>query len=141
VPRINRRQQPRTNASLHLGSGWVRLFLAISSIFAFSLSAAIAYAGTFDFPASDFKIMDADGTQVIGHGYYEVSRGSNGYATAFGEDHFNKGEYDIERDKLELHSNDQVPGMVTFEHTFFNVDDTVQRVSKANLQTGVASCT
>jgi hypothetical protein len=69
VPRINRRQQRRTDATLHLGSGWVRLFLAISSIFAFSLSAAIAYAGTFDFPPSDFEVMDADGTQVIGHGY------------------------------------------------------------------------
>jgi hypothetical protein len=140
VPRINRRQQRRTNASLHLGSGWVRLFLAISSIFAFSLSTAIAYADTFDFPASDFKIMDAHGTQVIGHGHYEVSRGSNGYATAFGEDRFNDGEYDFERDKLELRSDDQVPRMVTFEHTFYNANGTLQRVNRANLETGTTSC-
>src|SRR5689334_11663450 len=113
APGINRRQQRRPNASLHL-DGWARRVPAILPMSAFSLSAAIAYTGTFDFPASDFEIMNAEGTQVIGHGYYEISRGSNGYATAFGEDHFNDGEFDIECDKLELRSDDQVPRMVTF---------------------------
>jgi hypothetical protein len=82
------------------------------------LSARIAYAGVSDFPPSDFNIMDADGTQVVGHGHYEVTPDGNGYETAFGEDRFNDGEYDIERDRLELGSDDQVPHMVTFEHTF-----------------------
>jgi len=81
VPRINRRQQRRAISSLHLRSGG-RLSLAVPWVFGLWLSAAIAYASTFEFPPSDFKIMDADGTQVIGHGHYEVSRGSNGYATA-----------------------------------------------------------
>lgn len=141
MPRINRRQQRRAISSLHLRSGRGRLSLAVPWVFGLWLSAAIAYASTVEFPPSDFKIMDADGTQVIGHGHYEVSRGSNGYATAFGEDHFNNGEYDIERDKLELRSDDQVPRMVTFEHTFFKADGTLQRVNKADFQTGPASCT
>jgi hypothetical protein len=46
----------------------------------------------------------------------------------------------LERDKLELHSNDQVPRMVTFEHTFYNANGTLQRVNRANLETGTTSC-
>jgi len=40
----------------------------------------------------DFNIIDADGTQVVGHGHYEVAPDGNGYETAFGEDRFNDGE-------------------------------------------------
>jgi len=53
------------------------------------LSARIAYAGASDL---DFNIIDADGTQVVGHGHYEVAPDGNGYETAFGEDRFNDGE-------------------------------------------------
>ena len=102
--------------------------------FASWLSAVMAYAGPFDFPPADFNIMDADGTQVIGHGHYEVTPDGKGHETAFGEDRFNDGEYDIERDRLELRSDDQVPRMVTFEHTFFNPNGTLQRVNRANFQ-------
>jgi hypothetical protein len=118
----------------------VWLCLVIAAVVALWLSAAMAHAGPFDFPPSDFNIMDADGVQVIGHGHYEVTPDGKGYETAFGEDRFNDGEYDIERDKLELHGDDQVPRMITFEHTFFNANGTLQRVSKANLQAGLTSC-
>jgi len=118
----------------------VRLCLALAALVALWLGAAIADAGPFDFPPSDFNIMDADGTQVIGHGHYEVTPDGNEYATVFGEDRFNDGEYDVERDKLELRGDDQVPRMVTFEHTFFNANGTLQRANKANFQTGRASC-
>jgi hypothetical protein len=118
----------------------MRLCLAAAALVALWLAAAIAYAGPFDFPPSDFNILNADGTQVIGHGHYEVTPDGNEYATVFGEDRFNDGEYDVERDKLELRSDDQVPRMVTFEHTFFNANGTLQRTSKANFQTGRASC-
>jgi len=76
---------------------------------------------------------------VIGHAHYEVTPDGNDYATAFGEDRFHDGEYDVERDKLEMR-HDQIPRMVTFEHTFFNANGTLQRVSKADLETGVAAC-
>jgi len=46
----------------------------------------------------------------------------------------------VNSDRLEPGSDDQVPHMVTFEHTFFNADGTLQRVSKANLQAGLTSC-
>jgi hypothetical protein len=84
--------------------------------------------------------MGADGTQVIGHGHYEITPDGDGYASALGEGRFNNGEYDMERDKLELHGGDQVPRMVTFEHTFYNANGTLQRVNRANLETGTTSC-
>ena len=117
----------------------VQLCLAAAALVAW-LAAAIAYAGPFDVPPSDFNIMDVESTQMIGHGHYEVTPDGNGYATAVGEDRFNNGEYDVERDKLELRGDNQVPRMVTFEHTFFNADGTLQRVNRANFQTGRASC-
>jgi hypothetical protein len=119
----------------------VYLFLAVAAFFAVLLGAALADAGPFDLPPSDFDIMDAaEGTQVIGHGHYEVTPNDPRHATAFGEDRFNNGEYDVECDKLELSGDDQLPRMVTFEHTFFSANGTLRRANKANFQTGLASC-
>ena len=119
----------------------VHLCLAAAAFLAVWLGAAIADAGPFDLPPSDFDIIDAaESTQVIGRGHYEVTPNDPRHATAFGEDRFNSGEYDIERDKLELSGDDQLPRMITFEHTFFSADGTLQRASKANFQTGLASC-
>jgi hypothetical protein len=101
----------------------------------------LANAGAFDFPPSDFKILNAADTRVTGNGHYEVKSDNKGYAIALGEDHFNDGEYDIERDDLELRGDNQIPRMLMFEHTFFNANGTLQRVNKANFQTGLASCT
>jgi hypothetical protein len=128
----------RTCAALCSGCGFCLAVVALTGLW---LGAAIAFAGAFDVPPSDFNIMNADGTQVIGHGHYQVTSDGNQYATAFGEDRFNDGQYDVERDKLELRGDDQVPRMVTFEHTFFNANGTLQLASKANFQTGLVSCT
>jgi len=119
----------------------VHLGLAVAALFAVSLGAAMAAAGPFDLRPSDFAIIDAaEGTQVIGHGHYEVTPDGPSHATAFGEDHFNDGEYDIERDKLEMRGDVQLPRMVTFEHTYFSANGILQRANKANFQTGLASC-
>jgi hypothetical protein len=124
----------------HCAAVRLPLCLALAAVAALWLSAAVAEAGPFDFPPSEFNIMDADGTQVIGHGHYEVTPDGHGHATVFREDRFNDGEYDIERDKLELRGDDQIPRMVTFEHTFLNANGTLQRVNRANFQTGPVSC-
>jgi len=84
--------------------------------------------------------MGSESERVIGHGRYEITRLDNGRATALGEDRFDDGEYDVERDDLEF-NGDQIPRMLTFEHAFFNADGTLQRVNKADFQTGRASCT
>ncbi len=119
----------------------MRLCLAIAALFTVWLGAAIADAGPFDLPPTDFEIIDAaKNNQVIGHGHYEVITDDPRHATAVGEDRFNDGEYDIERDRLELRGDDQLPRMITFEHTFFGANGAVQRANKANFETGSASC-
>lgn len=120
---------------------YMQFVIAAAAVATLWLSAALADAAAFDFPPSDFKILNAAGTQVIGHGHYEIVPTNAGHATALGENRFNDGEYDIERDDLELRGGNQIPRMLTFEHTFFNADGTLQRVNKANFQTGLASCT
>jgi hypothetical protein len=99
------------------------------------------FARALDLPPSDFKILNADGTRVIGHGHYEVTPDGNGFATAFGEDRFDNGEYDVEHDKLETGEGDKPPRMITFEHKFFAPDGSLERVGKADFRTGKASCT
>jgi hypothetical protein len=79
----------------------VRLCLAAAVLVASWLSAVMAYAGPFDFPPSDFNIMDADGTQVIGHGHYEVTPDGKGHETAFGEDPYQGTKFPVtNRDSL-----------------------------------------
>ena len=87
----------------------VRLCLAVAVLVSLWVPVAVTYAGPYDFPPSNFNIMNADGMQMIGHGHYEVTIDDNGYANAFGYDRFNNGEYDVERDKLELRGDNQVP--------------------------------
>lgn len=120
--------------------GRARLGLVAMALVALWLDTATTYAGPFDIPPSDFNIMDADGTRLIGRGHYEVTPDGKGYESAFGEDRFNDGEYDIERDRLELQGDDRVPLMLTFEHASFDAHGTPLRIDKANLQTGAASC-
>lgn len=114
--------------------------LAIVALAILRAGEVIGYADPLDFPVSDFNIMDADGEQVIGRGHYEITSDGNGDASVFGEDRFNNGEYDIERDRLKLSGGIQVPRMVTYEHTFFRANGTLQRANKANFQTAFASC-
>jgi hypothetical protein len=130
----------QSNVELASHCDAIRLRLVVLALVALWLGPTIAYAEPFDIIPSDFNILDGAGAQVIGHGHYEVIRDGKGYATTFGKDRFNNGEYDTERDKLELQGDNRMPRMLTFEHTFFNADGTLQRVNKADLQTGAASC-
>jgi hypothetical protein len=99
------------------------------------------FARSINFPPSDFKILNQDGTRVIGHGHYEITPDKGKLANAVGEDRFARGEYDIERDLLELRDAGQAPRMLTFEHTFYARDGSVERAAKVNFNTGQVSCT
>jgi hypothetical protein len=102
------------------------------------LGVTFAYAELFDFTTSDFNILDADSTHVIGRAHYEVSPDGNEYSSAFGEDRLKDGKYDIDRDKLEIHHD----GFRAWpcSSNVFRRQPHAARVSKANLETGAASC-
>ncbi|MBV8361218.1 MAG: hypothetical protein JO189_25260 [Deltaproteobacteria bacterium] len=87
-----------------------------------------------------FEVLNADGSEVIGHSRYELSRGDHNLLIGRGAAHFQSGEYDIEYDTLEARP-DQPPAMLTLNHKFYNADGSMQRATAADFRTGQASCT
>jgi hypothetical protein len=86
-----------------------------------------------------FTILNPDSHEVIGHAEYK-SEYLNSRITVWGENHYNNGEHDIERDDLALNESDALPTMEHFEHTFFNADGSQKLTARANPRTGDASC-
>jgi hypothetical protein len=86
-----------------------------------------------------FTILDPDSHEVIGHAKYKIER-LNSRIMVWGENHYNNGEHDIERDDLALNQNDALPTMEHFEHTFFNTDGSPKLIARADPRTGDASC-
>lgn len=90
--------------------------------------------------ALSFEVWNADGTEVIGHSHYELSRGGHNLLIGRGAAHFKSGEYDVEYDRMEARP-DQPPVVLTLDHKFYNADGSMQRALAADFRTGQASCT
>jgi len=86
-----------------------------------------------------FTILDPDSHEVIGYAKYKIEH-LNSRIMVWGENHYNNGEHDIERDDLALNQNDALPTMEHFEHTFFNADGSPKLIARADPRTGDASC-
>jgi len=86
-----------------------------------------------------FTILDPDSHEVIGHAKYKIEH-LNSRIMVWGENHYNNGEHDIERDDLALNQNDALPTMEHFEHTFFNAGGSPKLIARADPRTGDASC-
>jgi hypothetical protein len=100
------------------------------------------FAGQLDFPpTADFKILNADGTKVIGHTHFALSSDEPGFQLIYIESHYNNGEYEVERNLIESRSAHQMPVMADYYHGFFNPGGVLTREVKANFRTGKASCT
>jgi hypothetical protein len=84
-------------------------------------------------------ILDPDSHEVLGHAKYKIEH-LNSRIMVWGENHYNNGEHDIERDDLALNQNDALPTMEHFEHTFFNADGSPKLIARADPRTGDASC-
>ena len=101
---------------------------------------SVAAASVPHLGAVNFKVMNADGTKVIGHSHYELSRGSDDVLVGQGQAQFTNGERDVEHDTLEARP-DRAPMMLTLDHKFYNANGSVQREIAADFRTGQASCT
>jgi hypothetical protein len=99
-------------------------------------------ASDFGFPASaDFKILNGDGSRVVGYSHYSLKpNGTNSYLL-YEEDHFLDGQHDIEHDQLQARGPGLPAVVTTFEHDYFDADGSPKRAAKANFRTGEASCT
>jgi len=118
------------------------LLSAAIGMAAVALSASAASAQTGDFggvePVS-FKIMNADGNQMLGYGEYHVES-PNSAPILVGQNRYLDGEYDIERDQVELHGDGAAPSLLAFEHSFYKADGSKQAFGRADLRSGEASC-
>ena len=93
-----------------------------------------------DLETDSYKVLNADGTEVIGHSHYELSRGDGNLLIGRGAAHFKNGEHDVEYDTLEARPH-QPPAMLALDHKFYNADRSMQREISADFRTGQVSCT
>jgi hypothetical protein len=114
--------------------------MSIAAAFLIMVGVAASAASIVPLGDVNFKVLNADGTEVIGYSYYELSRGGDNLLIGRGEAHFKDGERDAEYDTLET-SPGQAPAMLTLDHKFYNADGSMQREIAANFRTGQASCT
>lgn len=95
-------------------------------------------AGGNDLDRAAFRIVSADGSQVLGHGEYHLEDGAQ--PVLVGRNKYTDGEYDVERDVVVPGSDGSISGMVSFEHTYFNADGSKKLVARADLRSGEAGC-
>jgi hypothetical protein len=117
-----------------------RISITGTILLAVLLVAGVVVAQGIDFPPADFTILNADGSQVVGHSKYTVATSNGGVQVVMGEDRYLNGEYDIERDRLEMREPSQTPVMLSSEHTFYRRDGSVERLNRADFRSGEASC-
>jgi hypothetical protein len=93
-----------------------------------------------DLETDSFKVLNADGTEVIGYSHYELSRGDRNLLIGRGAARFKNGEHDVEYDMLKTRPH-QPPAMLALDHKFYNADGSMQREISADFRTGQVSCT
>ncbi len=95
-------------------------------------------ASSNDLDRAAFRIMSADGSQVLGHGEYHLENGAQ--PVLVGQNKYSDGEYDVERDVVVPGADGSISAMLSFEHTYFNADGSKKFVASADLQSGEAGC-
>jgi hypothetical protein len=98
-------------------------------------------AGQLDFPSvADFDILDASGSQVIGHTHFTLTNAAPGFQLINIESRFLDGEYDIEQNKVETRGRSQLPLLAKYEHRFFSSGGILIREASADFRAGRGSC-
>jgi hypothetical protein len=103
------------------------------------IASARAAGGAILSPGTtDFTIIGADGSTIIGHAQYSVTHSNDVYLLR-GENRYDSGDYDIEVDKLAPAAGEP-PRLVSFEHSFFGSSGSPLLVGHADLKSGDAEC-
>jgi hypothetical protein len=101
---------------------------------------ATVTAASLDFPATDFKLLSADRSVVIGRAHFEMAARSSGRTLLQGKYQYTNGEYDIDENWFELGPDAQLPTLLSYRHAFFHADGSLDRLNEADLKSGQASC-
>jgi hypothetical protein len=119
---------------------WRTLFVACLSIATMAPAAGAAADGQVvaGLQSSAFKILDANGTELLGHAHYQVTH-NDGKVVLIGKNSYRDGEYDREHAVVTLRDG-AAPALVSFEHSFFNADGSLKLSGRADPGTGDAVC-
>jgi hypothetical protein len=117
----------------------VAIFAALMCAAAPGRSRAASALDRLYFPPTDFSILSADGSHVIGHSRFELVRDHEG-AVLRGENRFLSGEYDIETDRLATRAGESLPVLTEFNHQFFKADGSPMMSGRADLVSGQTTC-
>jgi hypothetical protein len=112
----------------------------LAATIAATLAPLRASAGALDFRTADFNILRVDGVSVIGHAHFDVTESRPGFQVVTSEAHYVSGDYDIERDELDVRDAEKTPTMASFEHRFFRPGGAPFMLSKVDFSTGAATC-
>jgi hypothetical protein len=97
-------------------------------------------AAPLDFPPTDFKLLSADASVVIGRAHFRMAARRSGRALVQGKYQYTNGEYDIDEDWLEIRPDAHLPTLLSYRHAFFHADGSLDRLNEADLRSGQASC-
>jgi hypothetical protein len=117
--------------------------LSLSACAVLSSLAGALEAGPGKKPGFDglqFKILSPDGKETIGHTSFTVLQ-SNSTEEIKGETRYVDGEHDSEDVRLSTKDSESIFRLDTYEHSFFNADNTLHLVDTLDAKSGVASCT
>ncbi len=116
--------------------------LAIIAV-AFALCSALALrsrADELDFPPADFVIRSPNGATILGHSHYDVSHVGDTYVIR-GTNRYLNGQYDTEAEKMKLPQGDAMPVLVSYGHSFFDVNGSPLIDDRLDIASGEGSCT
>jgi hypothetical protein len=100
----------------------------------------IATAQTwYNFQPTELAIYSADGSHIVGHSHYEISA-TQGGAEIRGEARYLDGESDVERDRIEFNTSDELPRLARFSHIFFLANGEMRMQTEADIKLGIGTC-
>ncbi len=89
--------------------------------------------------AADLNIFSPDGKRLLGHARYTISS-NDGTELLRGESRYLDGEHDIEVERFKPGSAGQAPMLISYQHSFFNADQSPKRVNGLDVRSGTGSC-
>jgi hypothetical protein len=95
-------------------------------------------AGAVVAQISDLLIYDPTGSKLLGRAHYTITQRGE-VVTIEGRNQFVDGERDIEHETLAT-TDDGLPRLLTYEHSYFDAHGAAQRVATADATTGKTSC-
>lgn len=112
---------------------------ALATILTIAYARPSSTANALSFPPTDFSIVNPDTGVAIGRSRYRIESTRDG-GMLRGENGYFNGQTDVETATIRLRAGDAHPRLTEFDHTFYNVNRSIQKRAHVDLTTGAATC-